>query len=100
MPRLVPRREVSARELGAGRARPPNGEWVRVRMSSPLLVKVHGLLAVVGVFLLGWIMADHLTERRKLGRNYRSGVLLAGTAALLVLTGYALYYTTGTVHEV
>ncbi|OLB15537.1 MAG: hypothetical protein AUH10_01500 [Gammaproteobacteria bacterium 13_2_20CM_66_19] len=66
----------------------------------PLLLKVHGLLAVVGVFLLGWIMADHLTERRKLGRNYRSGVLLAGTAALLVLTGYALYYTTATVHEV
>ncbi|TLZ32797.1 MAG: hypothetical protein E6K32_18760 [Gammaproteobacteria bacterium] len=141
MPRLVPRREVSAREPGAGLTRPPNGEWVRVRMSSPLraavfagcallwlsgavwlvvhltleqptpfgplpspweplLLKVHGLLAVVGVFLLGWIMADHLTERRALGRNYRSGVLLAGTAALLVLTGYALYYTTGRVHEV
>ena len=140
MPRLVPRREVSAREPGAGLARPPNGEWVRVRMSSPLraavfagcallwlsgavwlvvhltleqptpfgplpspwepaLLKVHGLLAVVGVFLLGWIMADHLTERRKLGRNYRSGVLLAGTAALLVLTGYALYYTTDRVHD-
>src|SRR5437016_6541019 len=118
MPRLVPRREVSAREPGAGLTRPPNGEWVRVRMSSPLraavfagcallwlsgavwlvvhltleqptrfgplpspweplLLKVHGLVAVVGVFLLGWIMADHLTERRALGRNYRSGVLLA-----------------------
>jgi uncharacterized membrane protein len=66
----------------------------------PLLLKVHGLLAVVGVFLLGWITADHLRERRKQRRNYRSGVLLAGTAVLLALSGYALYYTTGTVHEV
>lgn len=66
----------------------------------PVLLKVHGLLAVVGVFLLGWITTDHLSERRNQRRNYRSGVLLAGTAALLVLSGYALYYTTGTVHEV
>jgi hypothetical protein len=66
----------------------------------PLLLKVHGLLAVVGVFLLGWIAADHLSERRREGRNYRSGLVLAGTAGLLVLSGYALYYTTGAVHEV
>ncbi len=66
----------------------------------PVLLKMHGLLAVVGVFLLGWITTDHLSERRKEGRKYPSGVLLAGTAALLVLSGYALYYTTGPVHEV
>jgi hypothetical protein len=66
----------------------------------PVLLRVHGLLAVAGVFLLGWVTADHLSVRRREGRNYRSGVLLAGTAAFLVLSGYALYYTTGTVHEV
>src|SRR5437762_3650649 len=105
MPRLVPRREVSAREPGAGLARAPNGQWVRVRMSSPLravvfascallwlsgavwlvvhltleqptpfgplpspwapaLLKVHGLLADVGVFLHRSTLVDHWTERR------------------------------------
>jgi hypothetical protein len=66
----------------------------------PVLLKVHGLFAVAGVFLLGWVTADHLSERRSGRRNYRSGLVLAGTAALLVLSGYALYYTTGAVHEV
>ncbi len=137
----VPRREVSARESGAGLMRAAGGEGARTRMSralravlfascallwvsgaawlvlhlayqqptpfgplpnawEPLLLKVHGLIAVIGVFLLGWVTADHLIERRKVGRHYRSGLVLAGTAALLVLSGYALYYTTGPLNEV
>jgi hypothetical protein len=141
MSRLVPRREVSARESGAGLTRVPAGQGVRIRMSralraalfasfgllwlsgvawlgvhfaleqptpfgplpnpwEPLLLKVHGLLAVAAVFLLGWVTADHLGERRREGRRYRSGLVLAGTAALLALSGYALYYTTGPVQDV
>ena len=59
-------------------------------------MRVHGLLAVGGVFLLGWIGAGHLTERWGSGRNRSSGLILAGSALLLVASGYALYYTTGT----
>jgi hypothetical protein len=66
----------------------------------PVLLKVHGMLAVAGEFLLGWVTADHLVERRSNGRNYRSGLVLAGMATILVLSGYALYYTTGPLHDV
>lgn len=66
----------------------------------PVVLKVHGLSAVAGVFLLGWVTSDHLIERRGAGSRYRSGLVLAGAAALLVLSGYALYYTTGAVHDV
>ena len=66
----------------------------------PVLLRAHGVLAVAGVFLLGWVTAAHLSERRNVGRNYHSGLVLAGTAALLVLSGYALYYTTGPLNEV
>lgn len=66
----------------------------------PVLLKTHGVLAVAGVFLLGWVTAVHLAERRNVARNYRSGLVLAGTAAILVMSGYALYYTTGSLNAV
>lgn len=66
----------------------------------PLVMRVHGLLAVGGVFLLGWMAASHLIERWGSGRKRLSGLVLAGSAALLVASGYALYYTTGALHEV
>src|SRR6201997_3509953 len=102
MSHLVPRRELSARESGAGVTRVPPGAGARIRMSAglraalftsfgllwlsgavwlgvhfaleqptpfgplpnpwePVLLKAHGLLAVAGVFLLGWGTADHLS---------------------------------------
>jgi hypothetical protein len=65
-----------------------------------LLLRVHGIVAVAGVFLLGWVAAGHLIDRWGGSRNRLSGTVLAGSAALLVLSGYALYYTTGALHEV
>ena len=65
----------------------------------PVVLRVHGLLAVGGVFLLGWIAGGHLIERWGGPRNRLSGFVLASCAVLLVLSGYALYYTTGTAHE-
>lgn len=65
----------------------------------PVLLHLHGSLAVGGVFLLGWLAAAHLSDRwRGLARRY-SGFLLAGSAVLLVVSGYALYYTSGALHE-
>ena len=65
-----------------------------------VLMRMHGVLAVGGVFLLGWIVGGHTIERWGSARNRLSGLALAGSAALLVASGYALYYTTGALHEV
>ena len=63
------------------------------------LMRVHGLIAVCAVFLLGWMMAAHVTARWASERNRRSGLVLAGAALLLISSGYALYYTTGAPHD-
>src|SRR5215470_887406 len=63
------------------------------------LMRVHGLIAVAGVFLIGWMTAAHVTTRWSSERNRRSGLALGGTALLLVFSGYALYYTTGAPHD-
>jgi hypothetical protein len=64
------------------------------------LMRAHGVLAVGGVFLLGWIVGGHTIERWGSVRKRLSGLALAASAALLVASGYALYYTTGALHEV
>jgi hypothetical protein len=63
------------------------------------VLRVHGLLAVAGVFLLGWLMAAHVGARWGAYRNRPSGVALLATALVLVASGYALYYSTGALHE-
>ena len=65
----------------------------------PQLLRVHGLLAVGAVFLLGWITADHTLVRWGSGRNRSSGLTLAASAVLLAASGYALYYSVGPLHE-
>jgi hypothetical protein len=63
------------------------------------LMRAHGLNAVCAVFLIGWMMAAHVTARWASERNRRSGLVLGGAALLLILSGYALYYTTGSTHD-
>ncbi|HYM29363.1 MAG TPA: hypothetical protein VET66_14530 [Steroidobacteraceae bacterium] len=66
----------------------------------PALMRVHGLLAVGAVFLLGWIGGGHVLARWHSGRNRRSGLVLASSGALLIASGYALYYSTGVLHDI
>jgi hypothetical protein len=66
----------------------------------PVILRIHGWLAVGGVFLLGWITAGHISDRWRMSRNRVSGFSLAGFAVLLVSSGYALYYTTDRFHDV
>jgi hypothetical protein len=40
-----------------------------------------------------------VTVRWASERNRRSGLVLGGSALLLILSGYALYYTTGSAHD-
>ena len=63
------------------------------------LMRTHGLIAMCGVFLIGWVTAAHVTTRWTSARNRRSGLALGGTTLLLVFSGYALYYSTGAPHD-
>ena len=63
------------------------------------LMRAHGLIAVSGVFLIGWMMSAHVTARWPSERNRRSGLVLAGSVLVLIVSGYALYYMTGSPHD-
>jgi hypothetical protein len=52
------------------------------------------------VFLLGWIAAEHISDHWNRERNRVSGYSLASLAAVLVISGYALYYTTDRLHDI
>jgi hypothetical protein len=66
----------------------------------PLTLRVHGWLAMGGVFLLGWLGASHISDRWWRSRRRVSGWSLVSLAALLVLSGYALYYTIDRLRDV
>ncbi len=59
---------------------------------SPLMT-LHGIAAVGGVFLLGWIASRHIPEGWQ-SRNRATGLILTAASAVLALSGYALYYVT------
>jgi len=63
------------------------------------LMRLHGLIAVAAVFLFGWVGAGHVLARWSAAANRASGLWLMGCAIVLVLSGYALYYTTGAFHQ-
>ncbi|HUI62625.1 MAG TPA: hypothetical protein VLX90_20520 [Steroidobacteraceae bacterium] len=65
----------------------------------PGVLRVHGWLAVASVFLLGWITARHVSDRWYQSARRTSGLAMVGIAALLALTGYALYYTTDALND-
>ncbi len=61
-------------------------------------LRLHGLAAFAGLFVLGVLAAAHipqgwrLSHRRRWAGQRSSGVLLCVIGALLALTGYLLYY--------
>src|SRR5262249_47266381 len=60
----------------------------------PPMLRIHGIVAVVGVFLLGFLTARHVAETWRRPRNRISGYALVAACAVLALSGYALYYVT------
>jgi hypothetical protein len=63
------------------------------------LMRLHGLIAVAAVFLFGWLGAGHVLPRWAGSANRRSGLWLLGATIVLVVSGYALYYTTASPHD-
>jgi hypothetical protein len=66
---------------------------------SPVILRIHGWIAVSGIFLLGWVTARHVSDRWPQMIKRASGISMATIAVILALTGYALYYTTDRLHD-
>jgi hypothetical protein len=67
----------------------------------PSVLLVHGMLAVAGTWLLGWISRGHALEGWRQQQRRPSGGGLWLLCALLVSSGFALFYiTSDTVHDV
>jgi len=74
---------------GAGELPHPAEAWA---------LRLHGLAAFAGLFVLGTLAAAHipqgwrLSHRRRWSGQRRTGLVLCILGAALVLSGYALYY--------
>jgi hypothetical protein len=74
----------------------------------PVLMKIHGAIAVFAVALLGWVSGRHITDNWPRVKKRVSGITMLVTYIVLVLSGYSLYYLlqdelrerVGQVHEV
>src|SRR5258706_255681 len=64
------------------------------------LMRGHGVLAVRGGFLFGGVIWGPTPEPWGGGRNPLARLAPPRSVARLVASGYALYYTTGSLHEV
>lgn len=67
-------------------------------MPNPLehpMLAVHGAAAMIGLFVLGSLLPVHLLRGWQQRRNLLSGLSLLAVQAVLILSGYALYYASG-----
>ena len=55
-------------------------------------LKLHGAFSFASIFVLGLLWTTHIVRGWNVNWRRKSGGTLAGTAILLTLTGYLLYY--------
>ena len=60
--------------------------------SEPFTLRIHGMLAMLMLFMFGWIGGTHVAIRWRQWRANVDGLVLLIVAALLAISGYALYY--------
>jgi hypothetical protein len=60
----------------------------------PITLRIHGLLAIMGIFLFGWISGRHVIDAWYRRNQHISGVWLFVACLLLASSGYALFYVT------
>jgi hypothetical protein len=63
-------------------------------LAEPPSIRIHGIVAVATVFLLGGVATSHVVAGWNRAHNQPSGLVLAGLCIALILSGYALYYIT------
>ncbi len=60
--------------------------------SEPWWLRLHGAAAMGFLIALGSLLPGHISRAWQLRRNHRSGLTILGLVALLIVTGYGLYY--------
>jgi len=58
----------------------------------PPLLLIHGVMAILAMYLLGWISARHVLRWWSAGLRRLSGGALAALLAPLVVSGFALFF--------
>lgn len=79
--------------------------WVRVRGEfgetahplEPWFMKAHGAAAMFALILIGSLLPGHIRRGWKAGKNRVTGAAFVVVNALLIVSGYALYYFAGEV---
>jgi hypothetical protein len=56
------------------------------------MMKLHGAATMTALFFIGSVAATHVIRGWRLHQRLGSGVAMLALAALLVLSGYSLYY--------
>ncbi len=59
------------------------------------VLALHGAFAIASAWLFGWLWNAHLGAAWRTRRQRGTGVTLAAVFALLIVTGYLLYYLAG-----
>ena len=75
--------------------RPASQFGESVHPLEPLAMKVHGAGTMAMLFFLGSLMNSHIRRAVKARRNLASGWAMIMTMAVLVMTGFGLYYLAG-----
>jgi len=63
--------------------------------AGPWLMRLHGAAAMAALLVLGVLFPLHLRRGWLAHRNRASGMVVTGSCAVLIATGYALYYVGG-----
>jgi len=58
----------------------------------PTVMEIHGAFAMAALMLLGSLVSTHVARAWRARLNLASGISAGAASALLVLTGYLLYY--------
>jgi heme A synthase len=60
--------------------------------SRVMLAALHGLLAFIGLLVLGALLPIHVRHGLRQRKNKRSGITLLSVIATLILSGWGIYY--------
>ena len=55
-------------------------------------LRLHGASAMLGLVVLGSLLPVHIRRAWELHRNRLTGLIMSGACALLIVSGYLLYY--------